>query len=74
MISSKCFEIVQISPAVKINLHFIMKRAVERLRVAEPVELLVERREVVAGRADVRVLRAERLLEDRQGAEVQRVS
>ncbi len=45
-----------------------MQRAVERLRVAEPAELLVERREVVAGRADVRVLRAEHLLEDRQGA------
>ena len=51
-----------------------MKCSVERFRVAEPAEVLVGQREVVAGRADVRVLRAERLLEDRQGAEVQRVS
>ena len=54
--------------------NLLMKRPVERLRVAEPAGVLVERREVVAGRADGRVLRAERLLADRQGAEVQGVS
>ena len=51
-----------------------MEHPVERLRVAEPAELRVERREVVAGRADVRVLRAESLLADRESAEVKGVS
>ena len=52
-----------------------MEHPVERLRVAEPAELRVERREVVvAGRAEVRVLRAERLLADRESVEVQGVS
>ena len=51
-----------------------MEHPVERLRVAEPAGVLVERREVVAGRADGRVLRAERLLADRESAEVQGVS
>ena len=37
------------------------------------MEHTVERRDVVAGRADVRVPRAERLLADRQGAEVERL-
>ena len=39
--------------------NIIMEHPVEWLRVAEPAELRVERREVVvAGRAEVRVLRA----------------